>query len=362
MQPDPSRPDRPEPPDDSRLGRELRSLIQLKVLSAEQAARLSRAAQQDRADAAPGLSAEVSGSRSDAPESRSEAPRACGTAEPSSKGTPRTGVLDVLGYLGGALVLGALIFVGFTLWGDLTRTGKTVLALASLLLPAVGGGVLIGSRARRGLALVLLALACFAAGFACSVLIDDQDLIISTAVIMLAAAIGAVVVRSAAFYLPAWVGSMGFVPFLLQNGLGVPEGDPLAYALAGGYLLMGVALLGAGVVLGRPVAWTLAGLSGWAATVPLVVFEHSYLALVVATIVAVALLAGVVRQQRYAFAVVGCLIVLSVWPVALYQILDTALGVGLGLVAAGGALISAAVLIARRRHRESVETSPPGGE
>ena len=98
-------------------------------------------------------------------------------------------------------------------------------------------------------------------------------------------------------------------------------------------------------------AWTLAGLSGWAATIPLVALEHSYLALAVATVVAAALFVGVVRLQIYAFAVVGCLIVLSMWPVALYQILDSALGVALGLVAAGCVLIASAVVLARVRRR-----------
>lgn len=60
----------------------------------------------------------------------------------------------------------------------------------------------------------------------------------------------------------------------------------------------------------------------------------TYLALAVASEVAAALFVGIVRFQTYAFAIVGCLIVLSIWPVALYQILDTALGIALGLMAA----------------------------
>ena len=68
---------------------------------------------------------------------------------------------------------------------------------------------------------------------------------------------------------------------------------------------------------------------------------------------------GVVRLKEYAFAIVGCLIVLSMWPVALYQILDTALGVALGLVAAGCVLILSAVVLARRRHGWSQTDSNP---
>jgi hypothetical protein len=306
----------------SMLDRELQTLTQQGVLSAEQVAKLRQAAQQDRDAASVG-----------------------NVREPAS-----TGVLDVLGYVGGALLLGALIFVGFTLWDDLTRAAKTLLAVASFAVPAVGGTVLVLSRARRGLALALLALASFAAGFACFMIIDDDDLMTSAAVVVLTAAIGAAVLRSSVFYLPAWVGAMGFVPAWGINGMNLSERD-LATAIAVGWLVVGMLFVGAGLVLGRDLAWSLAGISGWASTAPLLSFEHSYLALALASVVAAGLFIGVVRLQTYAFAVVGCLIVLSIWPIALYQILDTALGVALGLVAAGCVLIAAAVVISRLRHR-----------
>jgi hypothetical protein len=68
-------------------------------------------------------------------------------------------------------------------------------------------------------------------------------------------------------------------------------------------------------------------------------------------VVAAALFVGVVRLQLYGFAVVGCLLVLSIWPWALYQVLDSAFGVAVGLVAAGCVLIAAAVLLTRLRRR-----------
>ena len=174
-------------------------------------------------------------------------------------------------------------------------------------------------------------------------IIDDDDLMISAAVVVLSAVIGTAVLRSAVFYLPAWVGAMGFVPAFGDNGMNLSE-EGLATAIAVGWLVVGVLFVGAGLVLGRHVAWSLAGISGWASTAPLLSFDHSYLALAVASAVAAGLFVGVVRLQTYAFAVVGCLIVLSIWPIALYQIVDTALGVALGLVAAGCVLIAAAVV------------------
>ena len=343
----PSESDHPDAPAMiSPLGRRLRELTAEGVLTPEQAAQLQQLAHDDGVPAG-----DAAGD--------STALRTGGPADRHRVATANLGVLDVLGYLGGALLLGALIFVGFTLWGDLSRGARTMLAIASFVVPAAGGAILERTSTRRGLARVLLALSSFAAGFACFVIIDDEDLMISAGVVVLTAVVGLLTLRSVAFYLPGWVGAMAFVPAFVQNGLELPEGDALGYAIAGGFLVVGLALVVAGMLLGREVAWTLAGLSGWAATLPLVGFDHSYLALAVATAVAGALFVGVVRLKEYAFAIVGCLIVLSMWPVALYQILDTALGVALGLVAAGCVLILSAVVLARRRQGWSQGDSNP---
>ena len=140
---------------------------------------------------------------------------------------------------------------------------------------------------------MLLALACFAAGFACSVIIDDQDLVISTGVVVAVAVVGLITLRSTAFYLPAWVGAMGFVPAFVRSVVDRTESDAWPYWIAGGFVLVGLVLLVAGIFLGRQAAWTLAGLSGWAAAIPLLSFDHGYLALSVATVVAGALFVAV---------------------------------------------------------------------
>ncbi len=319
--------DAPDP-----LERELAALLDQGVLSSDQADRVRDAA--------------------------AESASSAGAAELRRAHPQRAGVLDVLGYLGGALVLGALIFVGFTLWGDLSRSGKIGLAVASFVVPTLGGAVLVLSRTRRGLAEVLLTIGCFAAGFAYFEIARDEDLMVTAAVVVATAAGGAVALRSALFYVPAWIGAMALVPLFVENVWQPTDEDVVAYVIAAGFLVVGVLFVVAGLGLARHAAWTFAGVSGWAAGVPLLAIEHSYVALAVATVVAAALLIGVVRYQMYAFAVVGCLVVLSMWPVALYQLLDTALGVALGLVAAGCALISAAVLLARRRrHAPSASLS-----
>ena len=314
-------------PPGSALERELRALVDQHALSPEQASQLWQAAQQDH-----GLPAEPA---------------------PLTEAGPRstTGVLDVLGYVGGALLLGAVIFVGATLWDDLGRSAKIALAVASFLIPLAGGLVLEVSRTRRGLARVLLALACIAAGFACYTIIDGRNVELPAAVAVAAAVIGGITLRSAAFYAPGWVAIMIFVPAFVDGWLDFDSPDGRAYATAAGYVLVALVLVPCGLLLHRHVAWTLAGVSVWVSSMVLMAFEHSYLAVGLATVAAAALFVGVVRLQMYALAVVGCLLVLSIWPWALYQILDSALGVAVGLVAAGSVLIAAAVVLTRLRRR-----------
>jgi predicted membrane protein DUF2157 len=315
-------------PPPSALGRELQALTEAGVLSAEQATRLWHAAEADRGQRA-------------------------GAVPPPAATSPgtTTGVLDVLGYVGGALLLGAVIFVGSTLWDDLGRPERIALAVASFLVPLAGGLVLERVRTRPGLARTLLALACVAAGFACFTIVEERELLISSGVVVVAALVGGLTVGSAAFYAPGWVAAMIFAQQFVSQELELTGPDDTAYATAGAFLLIGVLLVGFGLLLNRHLAWTLAGLCGWLAALVLMSFDHPYLAVLLATAVAAALFVGVVRLQLYAFAVVGCLLVLSVWPWALYSILDSAFGVAVGLVAAGCVLIAAAVVLTRLRRR-----------
>ena len=316
-------------PPPTALGRELQALTAQGVLTFDQADRLWRAAEQDRGTPAAPAAADAVAQRP----------------------TAVTGVLDVLGYVGGALLLGAVIFVGSTLWDDLGRPARITLAITSLFVPLAGGLILERLRTRHSLAVALLALACVAAGFACFTVIEERELLISSGVVVVAAVLGGIAVRSAAFYAPGWVAAMIFVQVVVGEELRLTDPDATAYASAVGFLLVGAAVAGCGLVLRRHVAWTLAGLSGGAAALTLMVYDHPYLAVGLATVVAAALFVGVVRLQLYGFAVVGCLLVLSIWPWALYRVLDSAFGVAVGLVAAGCVLIGAAVVLTRLRRR-----------
>lgn len=315
----------------SQLAAELAALTESNVLSPELADRLWQAALAD-AEIAPAL----------------ELP----TSDRGQSGNP--GLLDVLGYVGGALLLGALLFLGGTLWRDLSGLARDLVAFAALLIAAAGGAALWRSRTRRPLAGVLLALACVAGGFTYHQVFDDQDGIVSSAVVVVSAAVLTVLLRSTACLVASWVGAMVFVVALVSK-LTAPEHDHMAGLIAAGFGVVAVLMGLAGIWRHRTAAWVLAGLSGWAASVALLSTQPpiraAYLCLLVASVVAAALFAAFVRLHSPWYAVLGCLIMLSMWPVGLQRILASAVGVALGLVVAGGLLIAAAAVLSQMRRR-----------
>jgi hypothetical protein len=319
-----------------RLEAQLTRLVEEHVLTASQAQELADAARADRLDG------------------QSVATEPAPALEPVPRSTTKSSaVLEVLGYVGGALVLGAVIMLGSFFWDDLGSTGRKLVALASVLVPALGGAALIKGRARPELGRILLALACYAAGFAYLVVFEDQKFVVSAAVVVLTSAIGAALVRSGAFLVSGWSGGMllvcAVVFDLIETPVGVEPTKEAAY-LAIGFLLVAMALAGSGLLLSRTLAWSLAGLSGWAASIALQgAANGEWLSLICATVVTAALLTAFVQTHRYAFAIIGCAILLSIWPVSLYRIVDNAVGAAIGLVAAGAVLIGTVIWLTRRR-------------
>ena len=317
----------------NRLETELARLVEQRVLSSPQAQGLVEAARADQMDNQPVPDASA------------------------ARSIPRSSaVLEVLGYVGGALVLGAVIMLGSFFWDDLGSTGRKLVAVASLVVPALGGAALVRGRTRPELGRILLALACYAAGFAYLVVFDDRKFVVSAAIVVLTSAVGAVVLRSGAFLVSGWSGAMLLVCAVVFNVIDPVEaigpGDTaVPVHLAVGFLLVGLTLAASGLLLSRTLAWSLAGLSGWAASIVLQMDAPygEWLSLGVATLVTAALLTAFVLSRRYAYAVIGCAILLSIWPVSLYRILDDAVGAAIGLVAAGAVLIGTVIVLSRRR-------------
>jgi len=315
-----------------RLQTQLARLVEQHVLTASQAQELANAAHADRLD---------------------------GQSVPTQQAQPApllatkgSAVLEVLGYVGGALVLGAVIMLGSLFWDDLGSTGRKLVAVASVIVPAVGGAALIKGGARPELGRILLALACYAAGFAYLVIFEDRKFVASAAVVVLTSAIGAALSRSGAFIVSGWSGGMLLVcavVFNLIDSAGAMYPTGVAAYLALGFLLVGLVLAASGFLVSPTVAWSLAGLSGWAASIALQgATNGDWLSLLAATVVSAALLTAFVQTRRYAFAVIGCAILLSIWPVSLYRIVDNAVGAAIGLVAAGAVLIGTVIWLTRR--------------
>ncbi len=213
----------------NRLETQLARLVEQRVISAAQATELVEAARADRLDG------------QSAPE------------ESVLRSMPKgSAVLEVLGYVGGALVLGAVIMLGTFFWDDLGNTGRKLVAVASLVVPALGGAALIKGGARPELGRILLALACYAAGFAYLVVFDDQKFVVSAALVVLTSAVGAVLLRSGAFLVSGWSGAMLLVCAVVFNVIDVAEAgaaeasspaeEAVPVHLAIGFLLVGLAL------------------------------------------------------------------------------------------------------------------------
>jgi hypothetical protein len=280
-------------------------------------------------------------------------------------------VLEVLGYIGGALLLGAVIFLTASYWDDLDRTGRNLVAVAALVISAGGGLALVLGHFREDVGKVLLALSCYAAGFAYLTLFSDDTLSsdgaffsehalsISSGVVVAASVVGIVLLRAGALLVSGWSGGMLLVTAVITDQF---EGsDSGEVYLAVGFLVVGAVLAVVGFVLSRRLAWSLAGLSSWvsAATWLAAPVQGEWVALIVATLVSGLLLFAFVRTRAYSLAVIGCLVLLTLWPTCLYEIFESALGVATGLIAAGGVLIATVVVMSRLRRVHAGSTMSP---
>jgi len=318
----------------------IEQLTDRRVLSAEQAELLRTAARQDL------------GRLREQPRRR---PLAVGGAAARSGA-----VLEVLGYIGGALLLGAVIFLAASYWDDLDRTGRKLVAIAALVISAGGGLALVLGHLREDVGKVLLALSCYAAGFAYLTLFSDHTFIVSSAVVVVTSAIGAALLRAGPLLVSGWSGGMLLVIAVLMDQF--ESSDTAEVYLAIAFLVVGVVLAAVGFVLSRTLAWSLAGLSGWvsASTWLAAPARGEWSALLVATVVSGLLLCAFVRTRAYVLAVIGCLVLLTLWPTCLYEIFHSALGVATGLIAAGGVLIATVVVMSRlRRAHPDITVSQP---
>ncbi|MFR9728715.1 DUF2157 domain-containing protein [Saccharopolyspora sp. MS10] len=307
---------------------------------------------------------------------QADAVRAEFAAEPAPR---RGGLWEVLGYAGGALVLGgAALLLGMS-WEDLSRTARVgLLAAASALLIAVGLGVAGSPTGVRGLALaepsprsrivaVLFALASGTTAMAVGSALEDvaavdEDLVASAAGLLVAVA-GCAVLPSVPGLLAS--GAFGWWGALLLAGVEPVEGVFGDGQLVEMVLLIALGLvwaaLSAGGVLERPgrdragrvrrdvgfgiaaatalsgAQWTIAGHQAWSYAVTFVL--------------AVACFAAFLRVRATVLLVFGVLGVTVAVPEAVYDWTGGALSGPLIVLLVGAVLLGVGGLGLRLRNR-----------
>ncbi|MFB6718812.1 hypothetical protein ACFCV3_01565 [Kribbella sp. NPDC056345] len=323
----------------SRLDDELLRLVSAGVLRQYQAEAL-RAAADAEVDAA------IARNRPEPP------------APPPPKRTPpaaahSSALVEVLGYVGGALLLGAVALLTLANWGEMGRAARistgTVAAVVLL-----GAAVVLKIFGRRDqLASALASLGCCVAGFATYVAIEGEaGRIVGVAIALTLAGLGLWWLAGSSL-LVATFGILAVGVLVITADVLTPD-DGSASNSAGiagtGFILVAFVMAVLGLFRDQPTAWSLAGAAMFSSSICWLIQERGeIMALAVGTAGPAALLVAYGRRRASAYAVVGCSILLVIWPTALYQLTDNVAGVAIGLVVASVALLFAVLLLSKRR-------------
>jgi hypothetical protein len=331
----------------SRLEDELHRLVSAGMLRSDQADALRAAAEADAA---------LSG--------RPQSTPAPSTLQPKSQAKDQrlrtersrpSALVEVLGYIGGALLLGAVALLTVANWGEMGRaaritTGTTaaVVLLGAAVLSAV-------FRGRDQLSSALASLGCCVAGFATYVAVDGASGRVAGVAVALALAALGVWQLAGSSLLVATFAILGTGVLVITSDVIGPEvgGRTNQAGVAGsGFILVAIILALLGLVRDQVMAWSLAGAAVFSSSMCWLVQDRGEaMALAVGTAGSAALLVAYGRHRASAYAVVGCAILLVVWPTALYQLTDNLAGVAIGLVVASVVLFFAVLLLSRHQRR-----------
>jgi hypothetical protein len=335
----------------SRLEDELLRLVSAGVLRSYQADALRAAAEADAAASARSPAAPQSAPAASSQEPKSQAKEQRGRPE---RARP-SALVEVLGYIGGALLLGAVALLTVANWGEMGRgaritTGTTaaVVLLGAAVLSAV-------FRGRDQLSSALASLGCCVAGFATYVVVDGAPGRVAGVAVALALAVLGLWQLAGSSLLVATFAILGTgVLVITSDVIGPEDGASTNQAgLAGsGFILVAIIMALLGLFRDQVTAWSLAGAAMFSSSMCWLVQDHGEaMALAVGTAGSAALLVAYGQHRASAYAVVGCSILLVVWPTALYQLTDNLAGVAIGLVVASVVLFCAVLLLSRRQRR-----------
>ncbi|GAA3128349.1 hypothetical protein JOF29_007405 [Kribbella aluminosa] len=265
-------------------------------------------------------------------------------------------LVEVLGYVGGALLLGAVALLTLANWGEMGRAARisTGTTAAVVLLGAAVVLAVLGRRAQ--LSAALASLGCCVAGFATFVAVEGEAGRVAGVLVALALAAGGLWWLKESSLLVATFGILAVGVLVITSDVLTPDAGSAANSagIAGtGFIIVAFAFAMLGLVRDQVTSWSLAGAAMFSSSICWLVQERGeIMALAVGTAGPAALLVAYGRTRRSAYAVVGCAILLVIWPTALYQLTDNLGGVAIGLVVASGVLLLAVVMLSRRRSNE----------
>jgi hypothetical protein len=220
--------------------------------------------------------------------------------------------------------------------------------------------ILLGAATRRGrrrrreqVSSALASLGCCVAGFATYVAIEGETgRIVGVAVALTLAGAGLWWLAGSSL-LVATFGILGVGVLVITADVLTPDtgSSPNSAGIAGtGFILVAFVLAMLGLVRDQVTAWSLAGAAMFSSSICWLIQERGeIMALAVGTAGPAALLVAYGRRHASAYAVVGCAILLVIWPTALYQLTGNVAGVAIGLVVASAVLLIAVLLLSRRR-------------
>ncbi|MEV6887337.1 hypothetical protein [Kribbella sp. NPDC051137] len=265
-------------------------------------------------------------------------------------------LVEVLGYVGGALLLGAVALLTLANWGEMGRAARisTGTTAAVVLLGVAVVLAVLGRRAQ--LSAALASLGCCVAGFATYVAVEGEAGRVTGVLLALALAAGGLWWLKESSLLVATFGILAVGVLVITSDVLTPDSGSAANSagIAGtGFIIVAFVFAMLGLVRDQVTSWSLAGAAMFSSSICWLVQERGeIMALAVGTAGPAALLVAYGRTRRSAYAVVGCAILLVIWPISLYQLTDNLAGVAIGLVVASGVLLLAVLMLSRRRSNE----------
>lgn len=285
-------------------------------------------------------------------------PQESGPAKPKTPSavTHSNALVEVLGYIGGALLLGAVALLTLANWGEMGRAARVTTGTTAAVVLLGAAVVLALVRRREQLSSALASLGCCVAGFATFVAIEGEaGRVVGVVVALALAAVGLWWLEGSSL-LVATFGILAVGVLVITADVLTPDtGSAMNSAgIAGtGFIIVAFVFAMLGLVRDQVTSWSLAGAAMFSSSICWLVQERGeIMALAVGTAGPAALLVAYGRTRRPAYAVVGCAILLVIWPTSLYQLTDNMAGVAIGLVVASGVLLVAVLMLSRRHSNE----------